>query len=160
MEEQTYQNDTLATACAEEIWNVMHLVWHSVRAQTHREVIDGLRLTMGQFHILRRISLGKKSVSELASSGKVSLPAISRQVDGLVNKGLVKRERDANDRRTLNLELTDLGKKMMDTLNEKTVEWISQKLKILSESELKAMITGLNHLSTAFMSTGESSLYR
>lgn len=56
---------------------------------------------------------GKKSLSDLAEAEQVRPPTMSRIVDSLVQDGLVKREVDKKDRRSVVITATDKGEKIM-----------------------------------------------
>ena len=56
---------------------------------------------------------GKQSLSDLAKAEQVRPPTMSRIVDGLVEDGLVKRDVDKMDRRSVVITATDKGVKVM-----------------------------------------------
>ena len=56
---------------------------------------------------------GKQSLSDLAKAEQVRPPTMSRIVDGLVEDGLVKRDVDKMDRRSVVITATDKGVKIM-----------------------------------------------
>jgi DNA-binding MarR family transcriptional regulator len=56
---------------------------------------------------------GKKSLSDLAQAEQVRPPTMSRIVDALVQDGLVKREIDKRDRRSVVITATDKGERIM-----------------------------------------------
>ena len=56
------------------------------------------------------------SLNELASAIGVDNGALSRMVERLLQKGLVVRETDPANRRTVRLRLTDAGKKLVPVL--------------------------------------------
>jgi len=56
---------------------------------------------------------GKKSLSDLAQAEQVRPPTMSRIVDALVRDGLVKREIDKRDRRSVVITATDKGDRIM-----------------------------------------------
>ena len=66
-------------------------------------------LTFRQYRLLTRISEGLNTITQLGRIATISLPAISESVEGLVRKGLVVRTTDTNDRRAVNLALTEAG---------------------------------------------------
>jgi DNA-binding MarR family transcriptional regulator len=107
-------------------------------------------ITVGHFHILRRIRHGTDSVSKLADDGHTSRPAISRSVDVLVNKGLVIRTQNPTDRRNVQLSLTDEGQSLMEVLSDNTRQWMAEKLAVLSEDELEAILVAGDALKRAF----------
>jgi DNA-binding MarR family transcriptional regulator len=57
-----------------------------------------------------------RQVSDLAETLGVSVPSMSRAVDGLVKKRLATRVEDAEDRRVKRVAITDRGKQLVDTL--------------------------------------------
>ena len=56
---------------------------------------------------------GKTSLSELAKAEQVRPPTMSRIIDALVRDGLVKRETDKKDRRSVIITATDKGTRIM-----------------------------------------------
>lgn len=68
-------------------------------------------LTFRQYRLLTRIAEGRNTITQLGRTATISLPAISESVEGLVRKGLVVRTTDTNDRRAVNLALTDDGER-------------------------------------------------
>jgi DNA-binding MarR family transcriptional regulator len=84
-------------------------------------VIEESGLSMTQSKALLEIGgLGEESeachVSELAETFGVSVPSMSRAVDGLVKKGLATRVEDRDDRRVRRVAITARGKKLVETL--------------------------------------------
>src|SRR4051812_30281823 len=66
------------------------------------EIIDELGLSLTQLKAIQLLSTHQAeemSVKQLGDSLELSLPAISRAVDGLVHRGLVTRTEDEEDRR-------------------------------------------------------------
>jgi len=57
-----------------------------------------------------------RQVGDLAEALGVSVPSMSRAVDGLVKKRLATRVEDAEDRRVKRVAITDRGKQLVDTL--------------------------------------------
>ncbi len=89
---------------------------------------------------------GKDSVSELAATGHISRPAISRMVDVLVNKNLVSRTQNPQDRRQIQLALTDEGETLLNTIFDNTHHWMSEKLALLEVDELETIVWGMRSL--------------
>lgn len=134
----------------EKFWEFFPSVWHTVRAHIRHEATENFDITVGQFHILRRIRHGADSVSKLADAKHTSRPAVSRVVDVLVNKGLVFRTQNPADRRNVQLSLTEEGQTMMETLFSNTRHWMSEKLAVLNEGELEAILIAGDALKRAF----------
>jgi DNA-binding MarR family transcriptional regulator len=84
-------------------------------------VIEESGLSMAQCKTLLELGgLGEASearqVGELAETLGVSVPSMSRAVDGLVKKRLATRVEDPDDRRVRRIAITARGKKLVDTL--------------------------------------------
>ena len=76
-----------------------------------------------------------RSVKALAESMRVSLPAMSRAVDGLFERGFVQREEDPVDRRMKRVRLTDAGRSVPRLLNEKRLSALTDFIGTLDEDE-------------------------
>lgn len=140
----------LDEACARQVLEVVPAIMGHVAAGVHRELEDGRWLTMGQFRALYLIQKGVGSVSDLARCQKVSQPTISRQVDGLVTKGLVVRRPDPADRRVAHLELTERGAALLKELEARACRRVSRALAALTPSEKETVFAGLALLRSAF----------
>jgi DNA-binding MarR family transcriptional regulator len=134
----------------EKFWEFFPPVWHTVRAHIRREATENFDITVGQFHVLRRIRQGADSVSKLAEDKHTSRPAVSRVVDVLVNKGLVARTQNPADRRNVQLSLTEEGATLMENLFNNTRQWMAEKLAVLSEDEIEAIFIAGDALNRAF----------
>jgi len=143
-------NSYLDRQVIDKFWEFFPPVWHTVKAHIRIEATENFDITVGQFHILRRIWRGTNSVSKLADDRHTSRPAISRSVDMLVNKGLVIRTQNPADRRNVLLSLTQEGQTLMEMLFSNTRGWMAEKLAILSEDELEAILVAGDALKRAF----------
>lgn len=132
------------------LWRTLPLVMHASRSLARRHFSGEQALTPGQYHTLRNIHRGTKSVRELADCEKVSPPAVSRYVDDLVNMDLLERSRDPEDRRSIILALTEKGQNRWDNMVEQNHRYFSEKMKRLSAEELKTIIKGLELLYSVF----------
>jgi DNA-binding MarR family transcriptional regulator len=139
----------------DKFWEFFPPVWHSVKAHIRHEATEKFNITVGQFHILRRIRQGADSVSKLADDRHTSRPVISRSVDVLVNKGLVLRTQNPSDRRNVKLSLTTEGQSMMDALFSNTRQWMAEKLAVLENDEFEAILIAGDALKRAFTEAGK-----
>jgi DNA-binding MarR family transcriptional regulator len=79
------------------------------------------------------------SVKALADSMGVSLPTMSRAVDGLFERGFVLREEDPVDRRVKRLRLTEAGLRGPLALNEARLSALQELISSLGEEEAAAL---------------------
>ena len=134
----------------DKFWEFFPPVWHCVRAHIRHEATENFDITVGQFHILRRIRQGADSVSKLADDRHTSRPAISRSVDMLVNRGMVLRTQNPADRRNVQLSLTVEGQSLMETIFSNTRYWMAEKLSVLGNDEFEAILIAGDALKRAF----------
>lgn len=82
---------------------------------------------------------GPQNLGRLAEIEQVSPPAISRIVKALVEDGLVERERDRHDRRSVTAHATARGKRLMEAGRRGRLRRISAALEGLSEADLERL---------------------
>ena len=143
------QNETIQVTI-DKFWEVIPPLWRGIRKFIHDQAVDEFRITLSQFHILRHIHTGMDSVSKLAKIGRISRPAISRGVDTLVQKGLVTRETDSDDRRHILLGLTPDGKALLEKLFGNTRSWMTDKMESLTNEEMEQINQAFDALQRAF----------
>ncbi len=117
------------------------------------EVIDELGLSLTQLKAIQLLSTAEPaemSLKQLGDGLELSLPAISRAVDGLVHRGLVTRTEDETDRRSklvrptkeadqlvsrlIDIRFSQLGE-FVDTLNPRERNKLAAALALLAERE-------------------------
>lgn len=75
--------------------------------------VTALDLTLAQYRVLGILGDGREAASVLADKLAVSRPSITGVVDGLVTRGLVRREPAGGDRRRIDIDLTDAGRLLL-----------------------------------------------
>src|SRR4051812_49443298 len=70
-------------------------------------------LSLPQFRVLALVDEGGERASQLAERLAVAKPTITAVVDGLVERGYLKRTADCDDRRATKITLTAAGKKAL-----------------------------------------------
>jgi DNA-binding MarR family transcriptional regulator len=94
----------------ESVGYLMRRIVHEVSGQIERQ-FDSCGLTNAQWLPLFKLHLGSVStVAELARECQLDTGGMTRLLDRLEAKGLVRRVRSCEDRRVVNLELTDEGR--------------------------------------------------
>lgn len=98
-------------------------------------------LTGEQFMLMHIINdRGRMTVSEVAEELCVSLSAVTARVDRLCRTGMVVRNRSAEDRRVVLLDLTDEGRSVVDVCLSKRRKLIQRYMGQLDEIDLIHMI--------------------
>jgi DNA-binding MarR family transcriptional regulator len=109
------------------------------------KAVDELELSLTQIKALRALIDAGEPLSMGAMSEQLglSLPAISRAVDGLVRREFVTREEDPHDRRSKRLALTRKGHRTHDQLYALRVAGIRAFVEELEPDERDALAAGL-----------------
>jgi DNA-binding MarR family transcriptional regulator len=82
---------------------------------------------------------GKKSLTDLAQAEQVRPPTMSRIVDGLVRDGLVTRDVDSGDRRSVVITATEKGVKIMHEGRSRREKRLQELLVGLSRDEIRLL---------------------
>lgn len=91
---------------------------------------------------------GQKMV-DLASRVGVGLPGVSRTIDRLVQRGLVGRHTDPQDRRAVQLTLTDKARALLDSVQAARLKQLEQATRDLDDPAFEALLAGLTRLADA-----------
>jgi DNA-binding MarR family transcriptional regulator len=98
---------------------------------------------------------GSMSMSELGRKICISKPGMTFLTDRLINDGKLERSYDVNDRRIINLSLTENGKEFMRKHRIEEKEEIKKNLSKLSDSELNTLCESLGSIREIFMKVCE-----
>lgn len=79
--------------------------------------------------------LGPLTLGELAEAERVQPPTITAAVDRLEQRDLVARERDAEDRRVVRVEITGAGRRLLADVRTRKSAYLEQRLATLSARE-------------------------
>jgi DNA-binding MarR family transcriptional regulator len=110
---------------------------------------QGFRPTISesQFRVLRCLVVdGPLTVSRIAESCRVSVPAISRMLNHLETNGLIKRHVDPANRRVIRVVATDAGRAARDEMIQRFGVALEGVLSPLTDAELADLITAFGHL--------------
>ncbi len=117
-------------------------------------------LSPPQVHLLFAIA-GRKdagiSMKELAELSSITPGAVTQFVDGLVERGLVAREGDTNDRRIVRLKLTELAKSQFEKFRKEHLTSMFKIFEVLSDDEIKQMIALFAKMDTYHEMKGDTS---
>jgi DNA-binding MarR family transcriptional regulator len=136
----------IAEEVLDRFWETVPPLWGQVRGHIRAAAAEKFRLSEEQFQVLRLIRAGKGSVSQVAAARHITRPAISQAVDALVQRGLLTRTQDEDDRRHMQLALTDSGRETMDAVFKATRAWMRSRMAGFSERELENVIRAMETL--------------
>jgi DNA-binding MarR family transcriptional regulator len=111
---------------------------------------DQGELPQGQTSALATIvRLGPMTLGDVAARERIAPPSVTKAIEQLVNKGLVARRVDPNDRRVVLVEATPEGRRLLDANRARRNEWLAHQLEQLDTAEvaqLGALLDVLEHL--------------
>ena len=123
----------------DRFWETVPPLWNTVRSHIRTVATSKFDITVEQFHILRFVRRGTASMSELATAKNISRPAMSQAVEILVKKGLLTRVQSTQDRRYVDLALTEAGNQLLDTVFQDTRVWMKERMHGLTVAELETI---------------------
>jgi len=107
----------------------------------------GMGITGAQWVILMRIARGCASTAaELCRFGQCDTGSMTRMLDRLEEKGLIRRVPSSKDRRITHLELTDAGRDLMPQLPPVAIKVLNAHLKGFTREELDQLTGFLNRI--------------
>jgi DNA-binding MarR family transcriptional regulator len=137
------------TACDCEILETVPLVMRFIREQVRRHRTAGLSLP--QFRAL--VFLGRTKNSSLSAAAEhlgLSLPAMSRLINGLVEDRLVERQPVSTNRRQVALTLTACGRATLEKARGQIRLCLADSLQSLSAPEQKTVQRAMRALHKVF----------
>jgi DNA-binding MarR family transcriptional regulator len=106
-------------------------------------------ISPSQFNILRILRGARPKalkISDIAERMVNRDPDVTRLVDRLIKQGLVRRERDTEDRRVVLVEITPAGLALLARLDTPVLEYLEAAMAGLKPPQLRALDTLLNEV--------------
>jgi DNA-binding MarR family transcriptional regulator len=139
-----------ASAATDSVANAVLRVVPRLSRFMERELVrTGSSLSVRQLRVLQRLHDGEQIAAEIARHSSVGPAAMQGVLDGLVDRGLVLRQRSATDRRKQLLQLTPEGEEALATGNRVVQEAVSELVRDLKKSEQTQIVEGLDRLQEA-----------
>ncbi len=107
----------------------------------YSEITPDYYILLEQLWIVDNLSLGL-----LANKTHKDPASVSRIIDGMVKKGLVKRIKDENDSRFSNIILTKKGNELKDKIQPIVDEYYNESTRGLNPIEVKELVRMLEHI--------------
>lgn len=141
----------LIDTCSRELMDTAPQILQAIRVEMRRG--RGSDISIPQFRTLGFIQRNPdSSLSNLAEHLGLTLPSVSKLVDGLVKQKLVTRRESTADRRMLTLVLTKAGASIVDSARADAQANLAQKLGGFSIDELETIYQAMKLLRPIFSS--------
>jgi DNA-binding MarR family transcriptional regulator len=146
---------TSPDTCAQEVLEVVPVVMRTIRAELRRHRTADLSIP--QFRTLAFIDRNADaSLSDVAEHIGLTLPSISKIVEGLVVRKFVTRQTHPVDRRRLTLALTARGLTALQTSREAARACLAEDLASLTERQRETITQAMEILRPVFTPPGET----
>ncbi|MCC6944476.1 MAG: MarR family transcriptional regulator [Thermomicrobiales bacterium] len=116
------------------------------------------RMTIPQFRALQAVSHRGQAGAlnlELARQLGVAAPSMTAMIDGLVDRGLVDRSIDPDNRRQVNIVLTTRGQERYQAISEAIEERLADGFRSLSDTEQQGLLAALDNLDRVLKRLGQ-----
>ncbi len=125
---------------------IMRVIRSKFRSQRSRD------LSVAQFRTLAYIKNNNgASLSDLAANIGLTLPSMSKLIDGLVSRGFVDRSSHSEDRRKICLQLTTAGRSELDAAYGHTQAFLVDKMAGLAKDDLNTVNRSMQILKDLFI---------
>jgi DNA-binding MarR family transcriptional regulator len=127
------------------VGHLLHRVRTEMLAAVDREMaadeqLVAMEVTSAQFIVLAALSMGEmKSASDLCKHISYDAGAMTRMIDRLEEKGLLRRSRCPNDRRLVNLELTEKGSLALPQMRRVAMQVLNRFLDGFTKAEARQL---------------------
>ena len=138
-----------ALPLAKQILEVTPKMMDFIRAGMRNQAVD--QLTVPQFRVLAKINRAQAiSQKEVADWMGITAATLTRMIDTLSERGLVKRNSDQRDRRQTLLTVTTSGKKQVEHYRERVEAQLVSKIAQLDTTTVDQLKTGIKLLEKLF----------
>jgi DNA-binding MarR family transcriptional regulator len=149
----------LLNNCARDLMDTAPKIMQSIRVEMRRG--RGADLSVPQFRTLGFVQrYPDSSLSDLADHLGLTLPSVSKLVDGLAKQKLISRQESNVDRRRLMLVLTPNGESIVNSAREAALANLTKIISRLSNDELETIHRAMELLSPLFASQGKQPMLR
>ncbi len=105
---------------------------------------ESVELTASQYSVLAALSIrGRLTMGELAAEERVRPPTVTRVVNALAERDLVRRTSAPHDARQSLVELTDSGRSLLVANQRLRAEWLADRLADLDGDALDVLRTAI-----------------
>lgn len=129
--------------------SVGFLVKHSgvLMAQVAARRFESLPISFTQWLVLMHVGMQEHmSATQLSAHLGYDMGALTRVVDGLVQRRLVRRQRSRSDRRAVEIAVTAAGRRQAQLGKRAVVELLNRLLEPFTKQEIEALIALLQRL--------------
>ncbi len=107
-------------------------------------------LTNNEMHVIDAVGPEGGKMSTIAGKLRITMGSLTISVNGLVAKGYVERQRSEEDRRVVNVRLTDKGLRAYGKHREYHMQMVDAMMRTMDEEEIPVLAKALTGLKDFF----------
>ena len=141
--------EEILSAVAGDLLSVPPLILRKLRRKLIKTTLAGVEpdINLPHFEIMRVLQEeGTLHVAEIGERLQIAKAQMTHLIDRLVELGLVARQMCAEDRRTLNIVLTERGRKIMEEHEANLVEAAREYMASLTDADIETLSGSLRNL--------------
>ena len=142
---------TINDVLVELINNIWELEGNAVITDEFKDI------TNNDMHVIEAIGIGKgKNMSAVAKKLNITLSSLTTAINSLVRKAYVERQRSSEDRRVVEIRLTEKGEKAYLHHEEYHSQMIKAAISEMSPEEIPILVKMLKNLKVFFETYGQN----
>ena len=142
---------TINDVLVELINNIWDLEGNAVITDEFKDI------TNNDMHVIEAIGIGKaKNMSAVAKKLNITLSSLTTAINSLVRKAYVERQRSSEDRRVVEIRLTEKGEKAYLHHEEYHNQMIKAAISEMSPEEIPILVKMLKNLKVFFETYGQN----
>jgi len=111
-----------------------------------RQIASQNKLSLSQYFTLTNISASGVSMSELSTLLGVDNSTLTRNINVLINRDLVKKSKSVHDRRGYNISLSTAGERVMDKLEKQMESTLHEFMTDIDPASKQTLIDAIESL--------------
>lgn len=136
-----------------EVFNdiLVHLFNEIIRLEEDVIITDEFRdITNNEMHVIDAVGPEGGNMSGVAAKLRITMGSLTTSMNGLVAKGYVERQRSEEDRRVVNVRLTQKGLRAHEKHEEFHMHMIDAVMRTMDEEEILVLAKALTGLKDFF----------
>ena len=137
----------------EEMVRISPILHRKLHRDLFRVVLEEVGIEIGPHHmmIMRRINeSGTLSSTEIGETLSIAKSQMTHSIDRLIKLGMVEREHSREDRRKVNISITNKGRTTLERVDKSIYNRLRENMAVLSDEELEKLAECFRYIAGSF----------
>lgn len=142
-------SNNILDSVTEDLLSIPPIIFREIRRKLLRTALINMDTDISPIHFGIMMLLneaGTLHVAEIGERQQIARPQMTHIIDKLVELEIVKRQTNANDRRMINISLTNKGKTILEEHDQNIRKAMKETLSCFTEKELDDLSESLRKL--------------